>query len=65
MNERHRLIPTLGTGISWCVDGYEQARASAERAYRETEIPILIVRAPPDKVVEQVEIVGGESRRRR
>lgn len=76
---RYRLIPTLGVDSpSFYVHGRERALAVAEEAYEATVIetiekgetirtgvPILVVEAPPDGLVQSVTIVGGEYRRRR
>jgi hypothetical protein len=61
---RHKCMPTRGVGISWCVDGYEQALASAQRAHRETGVPIMIIRAPVDEIQQPLEVVGSEGQRR-
>lgn len=60
---RHKCMPTRGSGISWFVDGYEQALASAQMAFRETKVPIMIICAPEGELRRVVETVGAENPR--
>jgi hypothetical protein len=55
---RHRLIPAQGKGLSWFVNGREQALARAHEAFRLTKVPILVVAAPEGGLVQTVQLVG-------